>query len=61
MPTSSNAYLEILRKLVEFWRGASAVIPADEVMNKTPVKEQAEDEASRDSGRDQTHRDATEN
>ena len=61
MPTSSNAYLEILRKLVEFWRGASAVIQADEVTNKTPVKEQAEEGASRDSGRDQTHRDETEN
>jgi hypothetical protein len=61
VPTNSNAYLKILRKLVEFWRGATDVMPADEVMNKTPVKEQAKDGASGDSARDRTHRDPTEN
>jgi hypothetical protein len=41
MPTNSNTYLKILQKLVELWRRA-------EVMNKTPVKEQAEEGPSKD-------------
>jgi hypothetical protein len=44
MPTNSNTYLKILQKLVELWRRA-------EVMNKTPVKEQAEEGPSKDSER----------
>jgi hypothetical protein len=59
MPTNSNAYLKILRKLVELWRGASAPIQADEVMCKAPVKERAEEGTSKGSKRDQTHHDAT--
>jgi hypothetical protein len=47
VPTNSDAYLKILRKLVELWWGASAAIQADEVMHETPVKEQTEEEASR--------------
>ena len=46
VPTNSNTYLKILQKLVELWRRA---IPA---MNKTPVKEQAEEGPSKESGRD---------
>jgi hypothetical protein len=49
VPTNSNTYLKILQKLVEIWRRA---IQADEVMNKTPVKEQAEEGPSKESGRD---------
>jgi hypothetical protein len=44
VPTNSK-YLKILQKLVELWRRA---IPA---MNKTPVKEQAEEGPSKDSER----------
>jgi hypothetical protein len=59
MPTNSKAYLKILRKLVELWRGASAGIPADGVMNKSPVKKRSEQGTSRGSKRDQTHHDAS--
>jgi hypothetical protein len=45
VPTNSNTSLKILQKLVELWRRA---IPA---MNKTPVKEQAEEGPSKDSER----------
>jgi hypothetical protein len=60
VPTNSNAYMTILRKLVDLWRRASGAPQAGEVMNETPVKEQAEEGASRGSGRAQAHRDTTE-
>jgi hypothetical protein len=43
--STNSTYLKILQKLVELWRRA---IPA---MNKTPVKEQAEEGPSKDSER----------
>jgi hypothetical protein len=56
--TISNTHLKILQKLVELWRRP---IQADEVMNKTPVREQAEERPSKDASVDQIHRDAIEN
>jgi len=60
VPTNSNAYMTILRKLVELWRGASDAPQAGKVMNETHVKERGEEGASRSSRRDQAHRDTTE-
>jgi hypothetical protein len=60
VPTNSNAYMRILRKLVELWRGASGAPQAGKIMNETHVKEQVEQVASRGKRRDQAHRDTTE-
>jgi hypothetical protein len=56
VPTNSNAYMAILRKLVDLWRRASGAPQAGEVMNKTPAKKQAEQGTSVGSKRDQTPR-----
>jgi hypothetical protein len=60
VPTDSNAYLKILRKLVKLWRGTSTGTQAGEVADETPAKEQAQRGTSRGVP-DRTHRGATKN
>jgi hypothetical protein len=59
VPTDPNAYLKILRKLVEFWRGTSTATQTGKVADKTPAKEQAQQGTFGSGGPDQTHDDAT--
>jgi hypothetical protein len=60
VPTNSNAYMTILRKLVELCWGSSGALQAGKDMNETHVKEQAEEGASKGRRRDQAHRDTIE-